>query len=245
MLEKKELSFDFEGTKFTLSISLPDDNAEGFWVDIGLRLENEYTHYEDKIKSTYQEIDEWVTAASRLLAGAYKQEYTLSFGAKGFAVDFYPHTDNGREVSREERRSNDCVMAIRLLMRTADKTSYLGGVYTLLAHRKDVERFATEMRGALDFFYGRFAKCSGSYLFVGVSPWGYQNCSYWYLDESKSVTKGDCVWVRMGRHNTEQIVTVDRVLYCDENTAPFPPENIKRVLRKATREEIEDLKTRM
>ena len=241
MLEKKEIPLDFEGTKLTFSISLPDDNAGGFWVNTGIRLENEYTRYEDEMKIPVDEIDEWVTTASRLLAGAYKQEYTLSFGAMGFAVDFYPHTENGMEVSREERRNNDCVMAIRLLMRTADKTSFLGGVYTFLVHRKDVARFAAEMRDALDFFYGRFAKTSGKYLFVGVSPLGYQNCSYWYLDESKTVEKGEYVWVRMGRRNTEQIVTVDRVRYCDENTSPFPPENVKRVLRKATQEEINEL----
>ncbi len=242
MLEKKEISFDFEGTKLAFFISLPEDSAEGFWVNVGIRLENEYTHYEDEMKSTYHEIDEWATTASRLLAGAYKQEYTLSFGAMGFAVDFYPHTDNGREVSREERRANDCVMAIRLLMRSAETKSFLGGVYTFLAHRKDVERFAVEMRSALDTFYGRFEKTNGKYLFVGVSPLGYRDCSYWYLDEGKSVKAGDFVWVRMGRHNTEQIVKVDRIRYCDENTSPFPPENVKRVLRKATQEEIDELK---
>lgn len=242
MLEKKEISLEFEGTKYTFSIFAPQPNADGFWVKTGVRLENEYIRYEDTGEYlSFDELDSWITTGYRLLAGAYKQEYSLSFEKAGLAVDFYPHTENGREMTREELRKNDCVMAVRLLMRSADKKRFLGGVYTVLAHRKALERFVSELRSALDGFYGKFAKTAGKYLFVGVSPLGYQNCSYWYLDESKTVAKGEYVWVRMGRHNTEQIVTVDRVLYCDDNTAPFPPDSVKRVLRKVSKEEMEQL----
>ena len=241
MQEKKELSLNFQGTKLTFFIVEPTSNADGVWVKLGLRIVNEHICYEDEIKISFEDIDAWITAAFRLLAGAYKREYSLSFENTGIAVDFYPHTDDGKEVSREERRKNDCVMAIRLLLRSADKKRFLGGVYTFLAHKEDVQRFAIEMREALDAHYNRFVAADGKYLFVGVSPLGYKHCSSWYLDECKTVKAGDCVWVRMGRHNTEQMVTVDRLRYCNADNAPFPPEIVKRVLRKATQEEITEL----
>lgn len=241
MLAQKELLLNFEGTTLALFIVPPTQNIDGAWVKLGVRVENEHIRYEDAMNISFDDLDEWITSAFRLLAGAYKREYSLAFENTGIAVDFYPHTDEGKEVSREERRKNDCVMAIRLLMRSADKKRFLGGVYTFLAHKKDVQRFATEMREALDTHYNRFAATSGKYLFVGVSPMGYHHCSYWYLDECKSVKAGDFVWVRMGRHNTEQIVTVDRVCYYNADNAPFPPEIIKRVLRKATQEEIKEI----
>ena len=241
MPAQKELLLNFEGTTLALSIVPPAQNADGARVTLGLQIENEHIRYKDEIKISFDDIDEWITSAFRLLAGAYKREYSLAFENTGIAVDFYPHTDDGKEVSREERRKNDCVMALRLLMRSADKKRFLGGVYTFLAHKQDVQRFAAEMREVLDRYYNRFAAVNGKYLFVGVSPLGYKHCSYWYLDECKSVKAGDFVWVRMCRHNTEQIVTVDRVRYYNADNAPFPPEIIKRVLRKATQEEIKEI----
>lgn len=241
MLLQKEIFLNFEGTTLSISIYPPASNADGSWVKIGLGIENEYIRYHDEIKISFADLDGWITAAFRLLAGAYKGEYSLALEGTGLAVDFYPYTDGNREISREERRSHDCVMAVRMLMRSADKKRFLGGVYTFLAHKEETARFAEEMRRALDEYYGCFADGKGEYLYAGVSPMGYRYCSYWYLDESKSVKPGDFVWVRMGRHNTEQIVTVDRVGYYDAETAPFPPEHVKRVLRKATQEEIEEL----
>ena len=78
----------------------------------------------------------------------------------------------------------------------------------------------------------------GKYAFAGVSPLGAEGCNYWYLDESKALKKGDYVWVRMGRHDLEQIVYVDDVRYYDEETAPYEPERVKKVLRKATDDEL-------
>lgn len=241
MLSQKEILLDFEGTRFSLFIYPPTPNADGSWVEIGLGIENEHIRYHDRMKISFADLDGWITAAFRLLAGAYKGEYSLALEGTGLAVDFYPYTDGNREISREERRNHDCVMAVRMLMRSADKKRFLGGVYTILAHKEDVARFAEEARKGLDEYYARFANGAGKYLYVGVSPMGYRHCSYWYLDESKTVKAGDFVWVRMGRHNTEQIVTVDRVCYYDAETAPFPPENVKRVLRKATPTEIKEL----
>ena len=79
---------------------------------------------------------------------------------------------------------------------------------------------------------------SGKHVFVGVSPRGYTGCNYWYLDPSDSIVAGDYVWVRMGRHNTEQVVYVDSVRRFDEQTAPYDPSAVKQVLRKATEKEI-------
>lgn len=77
------------------------------------------------------------------------------------------------------------------------------------------------------------------YLFVGVSPKPFYGCNYWYIDESFSVKPKTYVWVRMGRHNREQVVYVDSVKLCDENSAPYPPQLAKRVIRIATEKEIE------
>ena len=76
---------------------------------------------------------------------------------------------------------------------------------------------------------------------MGVSPLGYEGCNYWYLDESGAVKKGDFVWVRMGRRNLEQIVTVDSVRHFGGENAPYEPSSVKRVLRIATDEEVIEL----
>ena len=44
----------------------------------------------------------------------------------------------------------------------------------------------------------------------------------------------------MGRKNTEQIVYVDSVRYCNASDVPYPTEKTKRVLRQATEEETEE-----
>ena len=43
----------------------------------------------------------------------------------------------------------------------------------------------------------------------------------------------------MGRRNIEQVVYVDSVKYFEEENAPYSPQRVKQVLRKATKEEIE------
>ncbi len=231
-------TIDLQGTAFTLSVLPLELFSNGFWVRTKIALHNEFVHYEREEKSiSYEEMEEWIFAMFRLLAGAYKKEYALSFEKAGLAVDLYPYTKNGAEASREEKRENDCVMAVRLLMRTGKK-GFLGGVYSLLLHRKEIESFARALRKEFEETYAKRVHGRGKYLFVGVSPRGYEGCNYWYLDPTKTVIAGDHVWVRMGRHNLEQIVYVDSVRYCNDDTAPYEPERVKRVLRKATEEEI-------
>ena len=77
-----------------------------------------------------------------------------------------------------------------------------------------------------------------TYLFVGVSPRGYRGCNYWYIDEEKQTLAGNYVWVAMGRHDTEQVVYVDSVRLCDKNTAPYPVDKARRVLRQATEADV-------
>lgn len=235
-METRSAKLYSDGTDFTLAIL--SGNADRYYVRTSISVENEYTKYYDEGEYlSWQDLDEWITTAFRLLAGAYRREYSLTFERAGIAVDFYPYTQDGKEVSRSERRNNDCVMAIRMLMRSADKKRFLGGVHTYLAHRKEIGEFALRLRSIYDGIWGERVHGTGEFHFVGVSPLGYRHCSYWYLDESKQAQAEDFVWVKMGSHDTEQIVRVDRVLRCDEKSAPFPPSRVKRVLKMASEEE--------
>ena len=229
-----------EGTKFSLKI-LPNSLLSTLqWTRAEICIENEYISYVDEGKIIgREEMEEWIFSMFRLLAGGYKKEQNLLFERAGIAVDFYPYLNDGEEASLEERREKDCVMAVRLLMRSKDKKRLLGGVYSLLFHRSDIEQFAKELRLEFDENFARLIPGRGKYHFVGVSPLGFSGCNYWYLDESKKVTKGEYVWVTMGRHNREQIVLVDSVRQYSEDNAPYNPETVKRVLRKATDEEVQ------
>ncbi len=235
-------TIDLQGTKFTFSV-LPLKLLSGdFKARIEVKIENEYVSYaqiEKEILSV--ELEEWIFSMFRLLAGAYKREYNVAFENAGIAIDLYPHTENGMEVSRLERRKNDCVMAIRLLMRSG-KSAFFGGVYTLLLHREDILAFATKLRAEYNEIFVKRIHGMGKILFVGVSPLGYTGCNYWYLDASGNTKAGDYVWVQMGSHNTEQIVYVDSVRYFTEETAPYPVYRVKQVLRTATEEEIKECK---
>lgn len=212
--------------------------SKGYWARTEIYVKNEYVTYRQTYeKISREEVEKLIFSMFRLLAGAYSKEYTVCFERAGLAVDLYPYTKDGEEASRTERRQNDCVMAVRLMMRSAKKEKFVDGVYSILLHRKDVEKFASELKEEFDEIFGKLVHGTGEYLFVGVSPKGYHGCNYWYLDPTKSVKAGDCVWVKMGRHNTEQTVYVDSVRYFDENSAPFDPATVKRVLRMATEQE--------
>ncbi len=77
------------------------------------------------------------------------------------------------------------------------------------------------------------------WLFVGVSPYPYRGKSYWYIDESGVTQPRTYVWARMGRRDTEQIVYVDCVRWCEADRTPYPPEKAKRILRQTTPAEAE------
>lgn len=235
-------TIDLQGTNFNFSVLPLNSDSDGYWARTEIAISNVYVSYLERGENfTRDELEVWIVSMFRLLAGAYAKEYSLSFEKAGVAVDLYPCTDRGNEVSREERRRNDCVMAIRLLMRSPDKKRLLGGVYTLLLHREEIEKFALKLREEFDESFNKRVHGIGKYLFVGVSPLGYKGCCYWYLDKTGTVTTGEYVWVRMGRHNIEQIVYVDGVRYCNEEDAPYDPARVKQVLRKATEEEIKTL----
>jgi hypothetical protein len=130
-------------------------------------------------------------------------------------------------------------MALRLLMRSKDKKRLLGGVYSFLFHREDIEFFSSKLREEFDEVFAQLIPGSGKHVFVGVSPRGYTGCNYWYLDTTGKVQAGDYVWVRMGRHDTEQIVYVDSVRRFQDGCAPYDPAKVKQVIRKAAKEELE------
>ncbi|MBE7084425.1 MAG: hypothetical protein E7368_00035 [Clostridiales bacterium] len=232
-------SIEQNGTTFTFSVLPLEKRADGFWARTETALKNPYISYQYIGEEfSKEEIENWIFSMFRFLAGGYAKERSLSFEKAGLAIDFYPYTANGGDESRHVRRANDCVMAIRLLMR--DNGNWLGGVYSVMLHRKEIESFALALREEFVSAFARFEKKRGKYLFVGVSPEGYKGCNYWYLDKTKKVKAGDYVWVIMGRHKTKQIVYVDSVRFCDEDTSPCEPDEAKCVLRIANDEEIKE-----
>lgn len=232
------------GTAFTLNILPPAFLSKGFWTKTEIAIENEYVSYRKTVKRfTRDEMEEWIFTTYRLLAGAYGREYTLNFERAGVTAVFVPYTADGGEVSREERRENDCVTVLRFPMLSKDDAP-LGGAFSLVLHREDLKAFADGLRAEFDAAYGKFEKKKGKYLFAGVSPLGYTGCNYWYLDRTKSTKKGDYVWVRMGRHDTLQIAIADSVRYFDEDSAPYDPDKVKQILKKATPEELAEIEKR-
>ena len=233
---------DIQGTIFTCEVLPPKTALDRAWVRLRITLKNDYVSYEEVQRIVLlEDIEEWIFAMHRLLAGAYAKEYSLSFEKAGLAVDLYPNggCENGKPLSRRERREKDCMMAVRLLMRSQDKKSFLGGVYTLLFHREELSAFAAALRAEFYAAYPDYEQGKGKLTFVGVSPLGCAGCNYWYYEETGDVQAGDYVWVRMGKHHTEQIVCVDCARQFTEMNAPYDPERVKRVLRMATDEEVQ------
>jgi len=76
-------------------------------------------------------------------------------------------------------------------------------------------------------------------LYVGVSPKPYFGCNYWYVDESGLTKPKTFVWVKMGRHDTLQMVYVDSVKWCKLEKVPYDYNRAKRIIRQATNEEME------
>lgn len=227
---------EIQGTKFSFSvISLKEE----FWATTKIKIDNEYVRYENVNSDvSMEELENFVRCMHRLLAGAYRKEYAISFEKAGIAVDLYASTKDGKELSREERRKADCYMIFRVLLKDSTTQQALGGVYSFIFHKEAIQSFATQLQADLQKVLEN-RRQDGEYLYAGVSPKGYRGCNYWYLDKTKSTKAGDYVWVRMGRHNTEQVVYVDDVRYFTEETAPYPPSVVKQVLRKATQEEKE------
>lgn len=234
-------SIDLQG--MTFSFRLLDWNKRNDRVRVEIVLKNEYLSYQNVSEDfSRDEIETLTFAIHRLLAGAYAKEMNFSFEGTGVAVDLYPHP-NAWELNREARRKADCVAAFRLLLKRSDGEGCWGGVFSLLLHRNDLSNFAEGLRIECEEYCIQRVHGSGKYHFVGVSPLGYEGCNYWYLDETKKVKVGDYVWVRMGKHNLEQIVCVDSARRFGDEDAPYDPLNVKRVIRKATEEEVRALET--
>jgi hypothetical protein len=234
-------TIQLQGTEFTCGVQTPKNEAEGAWVRLRLSLKNEYLEYDDTICVLIADVEEWLFSMSRLLAGGYAHPYSISFENTGVAVDLYPCIEDmeGKHTrTRAERRESTLAMALRILMRSQSSRRYLGGVYTLLLGREEIAAFVRALRWEFYSVYSAYAAGKGEHAFVGVSPLGYQGCNYWYYDETGEVKSGDYVFVRMGKNATEQIVFVDCARRFSLETAPYDPKRVKRVLRKATAEEV-------
>ena len=228
---------DVQGTKFSLSLLPLKVFSANRYARARIEVENEYVHYDYTIENILREdMEEWIFCMFRLLAGAYGKEYNLNFDGTGMRIDLYAHTENGWEVSREERRKHDCLMLIHLALQSG-KGGFLGGTQSYIFHRADIEAFAIALWEEFFQTFAKYAKGKGKYLFAGVSPLRYRGCNYWYYDPSGQVKAGDHVWVRMGRHNTEQVVLVDSVRQFTDGTVPYSPETVRQVLRFATEED--------
>ena len=236
-------TIEIQGTSLSLSVLPLRFWSKGFWARTELRFENEHIHYRTVGDSMQRELlEEWIFSMFRIVAGGFQKEYTLLFQKAGLAVDFYPYVkEDGTEATREERREHECCMVIRFLMRAKATHRFLGGVHSMILHREDIKVFATALKTEFDEIFSEINIGKGKYLFVGVSPWGYKGCNYWYYDPTGETKAGDSVWVRMGKHDLEQIVHVDGVRYFHENTAPYDPATVKRILRKATEAEVAQL----
>ena len=231
-------TIQLQGTEFTFSVLAPNGDSDGFMVRTKLAIKNDVINYEEiGERLSVSEAEELVRMMARMLAGATSKEYSLSAEKPGLAIDFYPFANDGEQVDRTRLRNEDCVMAIRILFKGKDG-KLLSGVYTLLLHRAEIKSFLQGFEKEFNAHYRVDAPKDGKYLFAGVSPLGYHGCKYWYLDPTKTCKTGDYVWVRMGRHNLEQIVYVDEARYFDDDTAPYNPLRVKQVLRKATAKEL-------
>lgn len=227
-------TMDVQGTEFSFSLLPLKAFSSARYARARVEIHNEYVHCAYTMENILREdMEEWIFCMFRLLAGAYGTEYSLHFERTGMRVDLCPHTENGCEVSRQERRQNDCVMLISLALQSA-KGKFLGGAQSFIFHRKEIQEFATALREEFYQIFAKYAKGRGKHLFVGVSPLGYPGCNYWYLDPTGKTQAGDRVWVRMGRHNTEQVALVDGVRRFTDDTAPYSPERVRQILRSAT-----------
>ena len=233
-----------DGTEFEFSILPCRLFADKFWVRTKISIKNEFVHYEKENEFlTRDEVEKWIFSMFRLLAGAYDKPRSIEFEKAELSFDLVPFAPEGEVITREFLRGNDCIMSVRLVMQTEDEEC-VGGVYSLLLHREHIREFASGLRVEFDKVFKKYLKGKGKYQFVGVSPFGFEGCNYWYLAERGEVECGDFVWVKMGRRKLEQIVLVDGVRRADEDSAPYPFNEVKRVIRKATQEEVDEWKTK-
>ena len=121
-----------------------------------------------------------------------------------------------------------------------DKTEFVKKIYSLKAMLEAFPKRDGKQRKKSLVKTATICVEDCDYLYVGVSPKGRYGCNYWYIDEEKQTKENTYVWVNMGRRNTEQIVYVDSVRYCNASDVPYPVEKTKRLLRQATEEETEE-----
>lgn len=65
--------------------------------------------------------------------------------------------------------------------------------------------------------------------------------TYYYRTEDQSISEGDCVIVPVGKENKEIQGLVHSVEYFHENEVPYPVEYTKKIIRRCTDEEMDEI----
>ena len=108
-----------------------------------------------------------------------------------------------------------------------------------------IEEVKYKLQEEFDKVVKKYIQGKGKYSFIGVSPFGFNGCNYWYLDETGMIKEGDYVWAKMGRRKIEQILYVDSIRKSNEDDAPYPLASVKKIIRKATEQEVLDWKNNL
>lgn len=112
-----------------------------------------------------------------------------------------------------------------------DYGSFIEGIFNCVRYFGFGEIFNTTL-------YGRAKRREGDYICLSVI---FPNSikSYYYLSDDETIQVGDIVYVPAGVEDEVMLVQVVDIEYFGENTAPYPIDKMKWVIRKCTEEELE------
>ncbi|MBE7068218.1 MAG: hypothetical protein E7381_02845 [Clostridiales bacterium] len=235
------------------------------WVDIRFLVTTDNIRFEKAgAYLTRNELEKFLSVTDFLLKGKIVRKYSLTWKKLGLRIVFVPNAEIGL-MRPEEREHATCQMQFEIFTRNKDTGLWNATSVVVRLARVEIEKLLDGLlqeytvavgkpqeKDKFSYFHnketeeqpliaetGTAQSDDGAYLYVGVSPRGCVGCNYWYVDEEKRTQANTYVWVTMGRRNTEQIVYVDSVRYCNANDAPYPINKTKRVLRQTTQEETE------
>ena len=235
------------------------------WVDIRFLVTTDNIRFEKAgAYLTRNELEKFLSVTDFLLKGKIVRKYSLNWKKLGLKIVFVPNAEIGL-MCPEERELATCQMQFEIFTRNKDTGLWNATSVVVRLARVEIEKLLDGLlqeyivafgkpqeKDKFSYFHnketeeqpliaetGTAQSDEGAYLYVGVSPRGSVGCNYWYVDEEKRTQANTYVWVTMGRRNTEQIVYVDSVRYCNASDAPYPINKTKRVLRQTTQEETE------
>ena len=130
------------------------------------------------------------------------------------------------------------------------KTKTLTGSFDKLGLPDDYEEFIETVQSFMSFYegsalfneneYGRCRRCTDDYIYLSVS-FGDSDKTYYYVTEDDSISEGDLVVVPAGCDDHHAVVIVRDVEYFKKDDVPLPYEKTKKVIRKCTPEECEEI----